>query len=58
MTTYKVVRFTKDSDKRHRTIAKGLTLQQAQQHCRQESTHHYGRTGDLEWYDGYTAEGD
>lgn len=49
MTTYKIVRFFRDIDRR-RVIATGLTLEQAQAHCRRDDTHGDG------WFDGYDKE--
>lgn len=50
--TYKIVRFCRDlDDPRHRQVIKrGLTLEEAQEHCEDESTHGDG------WFDGYTEE--
>jgi hypothetical protein len=50
--TYKIVRFVFDDtlDPRRRVIRRGLTLEEAQEHCRDESTHGEG------WFDGYEAE--
>jgi hypothetical protein len=65
MTTYKVVRFYKDDDIPTRTIEKGLTLEEAQEHCRNTETssstcqewtnrQRTKRLGD--WFDGYQKE--
>lgn len=48
MKTYRIVRFT--FKKPRRIIRRGLTLQQAQDHCSREETHGYG------WFDGYEEE--
>jgi hypothetical protein len=48
--TYKVVRFYRDSQYRYRTIARGLTLAEAQEHCSREDTHGDG------WFDGYDED--
>lgn len=49
--TYKIVRFYKDNDNLNRTVVtRGLTLEQAQAHCNDESTH-----GE-DWFDGYDEE--
>ncbi|MFY9838224.1 MAG: hypothetical protein WAK55_17490 [Xanthobacteraceae bacterium] len=45
---YKIVRFFKDGPSF--TIKTGLTLDEAQAHCKREDTH-----GD-DWFDGYTEE--
>ena len=49
METYKIIRFYKDSDKR-RVIARGLTKEAAQAHCKDPKTR-----GD-HWFDGYEEE--
>jgi hypothetical protein len=46
---YKIIRFYRDSYKT-RVIKRGLTLEQAQAHCRRDDTHGEG------WFDGYTKE--
>lgn len=48
-TTYKIIRFHFDDDSE--VIKTGLTLEEAQAHCRREDTHGEG------WFDGYTEEG-
>jgi hypothetical protein len=48
VTTYKIIRFYDDS--LSTVIERGLTLEQAQAHCRREDTH-----GE-HWFDGYAAE--
>lgn len=50
MTTYKVIRFYKDHMRDKKVIMTGLTLEQAQAHCKREDTR-----GD-DWFDGYEAE--
>lgn len=45
--TYTIIRFFKDDDKPSKIIREGLTLEQAQAHCRREDTH-----GE-DWFDGY-----
>lgn len=49
-TTYKVIRFYKDWDRASKVILTGLTLDEAQAHCRREDTR-----GD-DWFDGYEEE--
>lgn len=52
MTTYKIIRFYHPNiDKPNRVVHKGLTLEQAQQHCRDPKTRKDG-----EWFDGYDEE--
>lgn len=46
--TYKIVRFRFDAD--NEVITRGLTLAQAQAHCRRDDTHGDG------WFDGYDAD--
>lgn len=51
-TTYKIVRYYAPSQKReNETIATGLTLAEAQEHCQSEDTHVNGV-----YFDGYTEE--
>lgn len=50
MTTYKIIRFYKDWDRESWVVDTGLTLEEAQAHCRREDTH-----GE-DWFDGYEAE--
>ena len=46
--SYKIVRFRFKGNKR--TIKRGLTLQEAQAHCRRDDTRGEG------WFDGYESE--
>ena len=48
MTTYMVIRFRRDGDRE--VLVRGLTLEQAQEHCRREDTHGEG------WFDGYDED--
>jgi len=48
MTTYMIIRFR--FDRPSRIIKRGLSLAEAQAHCRREDTHGEG------WFDGYEAE--
>ena len=50
MTTYKIIRFYQDFDRDSKVVVRGLTLDQAQAHCRREDTHGDG------WFDGYEEE--
>jgi len=45
---YKIIRFKFNGQQI--TIKKGLTLEEAQAHCRREDTHGDG------WFDGYAEE--
>ena len=47
---YKIVRFYRDINKRKRTIKRGLTLEEAQAHCRNPAT------STAEYFDGYTDD--
>lgn len=51
MKTYKITRFYKDDEKKNRVIARGLSLEEAQAHCRRNDTHKKD-----EWFDGYDTE--
>jgi hypothetical protein len=46
MQTYKIIRFFFDGDAENKET--GLTLEEAQAHCKREDTHGDG------WFDGYT----
>ena len=48
--TYKIVRYYQDRRKSPRKIKGGLTLKQAQTHCRSP------KTRGKDWFDGYTKE--
>lgn len=49
--TYNIVRFYRDSDTPSEVIREGLTLEEAQAHCQDETT----RDSDGAWFDGYRA---
>lgn len=49
MKTYKIIRMYRDSYE-NKVIETGLSLEEAQEHCRQEDTHGDG------WFDGYEEE--
>lgn len=46
--TFRIVRFSQDAPRQ--VIETGLTLEEAQAHCNDETTHGQG------WFDGYEAE--
>ena len=48
MAKYKIIRFKRYGD--NEVIKRGLTLEQAQKHCSDETTHGEG------WFDGYNEE--
>lgn len=61
--TYKIVRFFADGDKK--TIARGMTLKEAQDHCRDKETSSSTATSneakvraiiDGAWFDGFYEE--
>lgn len=54
METYKIVRFRFKG--KPRIIKRGLTLEEAQEHCSDESTHKLDKEGNVVWFDGYTRE--
>ena len=48
METYKIIRFEFDGE--NRVTKRGLTLEEAQEHCSREDTHGDG------WFDGFEEE--
>lgn len=65
MTTYKIVRMYKDGNPNKRTIETGLTLEEAQAHCRDPETSSSTATSSKArrrtavmgpWFDGYEEE--
>jgi len=54
MTTYKIIRFWENG--RRRTIARGLTKEAAQAHCRDPKTHKLNDKGLPIWFDGFDEE--
>lgn len=54
MKTYKIIRFYFDEPPR--VIHRGLTLDEAKEHCSKDNTHKFKRTGELIWFDGFTEE--
>jgi len=65
MDTYKVIRFYQNVNKSRRTIARGLTLEEAQEHCSDPETSSRtcttaaGKRRTAQhgpWFDGYEKE--
>lgn len=57
--TYKIVRLYEDG--RKRVMRRGLTLEEAQKHCKDPATSSISGTGKptrkgVRWFDGYTKE--
>ena len=52
---YKIIRFFRD-DRRAEVRETGLTLKQAQAHCRREDTHEKDEDGNVVFFDGYDEE--
>lgn len=48
---YKIIRYYSKEGKLPKEITRGLTLEEAQTHCRQPDTSKYGK-----WFDGYTKQ--
>lgn len=64
---YKIVRMFRDDPSNNKTVATGLTLEEAQDHCSDPETSSSTATGLVEtvltknfgpWFDGYTEEKD
>ena len=56
MKTYKIIRFFRDSYEK-KVIKRGLTLKEAQAHCKRPDTHGtIDKTGTRPWFDGYDEE--
>jgi hypothetical protein len=56
--TYKIVRYHCDTEHpdHQKVIETGLTLEEAQEHCNDESTHGGDYDDGTAWFDGYTRE--
>jgi hypothetical protein len=52
MEIYKIIRFYLKGNKK-RTIQTGLSLEQAQEHCKDKTTHKINKNGNVVWFDGY-----
>jgi hypothetical protein len=65
MTTYRIIRHFFNTDRRNRVVKRGLTLEQAQEHCRDPETSSstatslqaQSRTREMgPWFDGFEEE--
>jgi len=57
MKTYSIVRHYHPAAKREReTILRGLTLEEAQEHCKRDDTHRTTGPEKLQYFDGYSEE--
>ena len=54
--TYKIIRFHRQCNNKSNIIVRGLTLQEAQEHCKRADTHKIDKNGEVVWFDGYTEE--
>lgn len=56
--TYRIKRFYFDHNHpdHHMIVKDGLTLEEAQEHCQDESTHEKLPNGSVVWFDGYEKE--
>tara|TARA_R110000824_G_C15211816_1_gene676667 strand:- start:432 stop:587 length:156 start_codon:yes stop_codon:yes gene_type:complete len=50
MTYYKILRFYQKDGKQTRIIKRGLSLEEAKEHCHRDDTHGTG------WFDGWTVD--
>lgn len=53
--TYRIVRMFFD-DRPTKIVVRGLTLEQAQTHCRRDDTHGGSTDDGSAWFDGYEEE--
>jgi hypothetical protein len=54
--TYKIVRFFAKDGKPPKVQRRGLTLAEAQAHCKREDTHKTTGPQESQWFDGYSRE--
>ena len=52
--SYKIIRFRFEG--KNRVIKRGLTLEEAQAHCRRDDTRKEDKNGNTVWFDGYDEE--
>ena len=55
MRTYQIVRYFRN-DRPSKLMKEGLTLREAQTHCKDELTHKLDKEGIDIWFDGYRLE--
>ena len=53
--SYKIIRMFRLKEQRP-VIKTGLTLQEAQAHCKRDDTHKLDESGNVIWFDGYESE--
>jgi hypothetical protein len=58
MTTYSIIRFFADLSQDNEIIATGLSLEEAQEHCRRQDTRGVDEFGEVVWFDGFEFEDD
>jgi len=56
MQTYKIIKFYKDINKKGKVIMRGLSLEEAQAHCKREDTHKRDTDNNIIWFHGYEKE--
>ena len=56
MESYKIIRYYRWTPEKNEVIKTGLTLEEAQEHCQDETTHEKNREGKVIWFDGYDKE--
>ena len=56
MKTYRIVRFRFKGSPSRKGLPTGLSLEEAQAHCKDEKTHKINKDGDVVWFDGYEVE--
>ena len=54
MESFKIIRFFRKGG--NKIIETGLTLTEAQAHCKREDTHEKDDNGEVVWFDGYSQE--
>lgn len=54
MTTYHIIRYHRDGG--NKVTKRGLSLEEAQAHCRRADTRGTDAAGDTIWFDGYDCD--